>query len=456
MTETVDAVVIGMGPGGEEVAGRLASAGLDVIGIDANLLGGECPYWGCIPSKMMIRSANALAEVNRLSQVGGKATVEPDWSLVARRIRNEATDNWDDRVAVERFEAKGGRFVRGRAKLIGPDTVEVEGRQFVARRAIVLNVGSVPVVPPIEGLAGTPYWTNRAAIEVETLPASLVVLGGGAIGAELAQVFARFGVKVTVLEGGPRLLANEEPESGELIGKVFQKQGIRVVTGQRATRVDYSGSSFEVTTDAGETLTGDRLLLAVGRRVELHGLGLEHLEVDVDARALKVDDFLRVAPKVWAVGDVTGKGAFTHVSMYQAAIVAADILDQSPVAASYDALPRVTFTDPEVGSVGLTEKLAREQFDDIRIGYTDLSSSSRGFVHGPGNEGFVKLVVDGARGILVGATCVGPAGGEILGMLALAVHERTKVDSMRHMIYAYPTFHRAVESALADLDGKKT
>src|SRR5215467_5790245 len=218
MAEQVDIVVVGLGVGGEEVGGRLAEAGLSVVGIEDRLVGGECPYYGCVPSKMMIRAANLLAEARRIPGMAGTSTVEPDWAPVARRIRDEATDNWNDQVAVDRFTGRGGRFVRGRARLTGPGQVEAsDGSAYTAGRGVVVAVGTEPAVPPIDGLAGTPYWTNREAIEAATLPESLVVLGGGAIGLELAQAFARFGVKITVVEALDRLLSMEEPESSELV-----------------------------------------------------------------------------------------------------------------------------------------------------------------------------------------------------------------------------------------------
>jgi pyruvate/2-oxoglutarate dehydrogenase complex dihydrolipoamide dehydrogenase (E3) component len=451
MAERADLVVIGMGPGGEEVAGACAEAGLSVVGIERSLLGGECPYWGCVPTKMMTRAGDAIAEGRRISQLAGSAAVTADWAPVARRIREEATDNWDDRAAVERFEKKGGRFIRGAATLLGTGRVSVDGTEIEAARGVVIATGSSPVIPPIPGLDKTPYWTNHDAVQTEEVPESLVVLGGGAIGAELAQVFARFGARVTVIEGMERLIAMEEPEAGDILDEVFRRDGITVRTGVKAVSVAHDGNSFIVQLDGGEPATGQRLLVATGRRANLHDLGLDTVGLDPDARSIPVDTRMRAGEKLWSVGDCTGHGAFTHVAMYQARVATADILGTPASDASYHALPRVTFTDPEVGAVGLTEKQARDKGVDVRTATAPMSVSARGWIHGPGNDGVFKLVADARTGTLVGATAMGPGGGEVFGFLALAVHARIPVSVMRDMIYAYPTLHRGIEPVLGEL-----
>ena len=449
-TDSADVVVLGLGPGGEDLAGRLADAGMDVVGIDGLLVGGECPYWGCVPSKMMIRAANLLAEARRVPGMAGSVSVEPDWAPVAARIR-EATDNWDDRVAVERLEGHGARFVRGWGRLDGPHAVLVDGRRIEARRAVVVNTGTGPWAPPISGLDAGAYWTNRQAIEAQTLPRSLVVLGGGAIGVELAQVFARFGVSVSVVEVAERLLPPEEPESGELLASVFAEEGIAVRTGAAVSSVRFDGEAT-LSLEGGVDVSGERLLVATGRRPDLAALGAASIGVDEKGHSLPVDDHMRVTDGVWAIGDVTGHGAFTHMSMYEAAVAADDILGRPGPGAQFHAVPRVTFTDPEIGSVGLSEAAARDAGLAVRVGRTDLPSSARGWIHKAGNAGFVKLVEDSARGVLVGATSAGPCGGEVLGMLTLAVQAHVPTDVLRRTIYAYPTFHRAIEAALQDLD----
>lgn len=448
--DEVDVVVLGMGPGGEHVAGRLADAGLQVVGIEAGLVGGECPYWACIPSKLMVRAADTLAEVRRAGELAGDASVRADWAPVVRRVR-DATDGWDDRAAAERFVGKGGVLVRGRGKLAAPDAVEVDGRTIRARRGVVVATGTRPAVPPIDGLADTPFWTNRDAIEAAVLPASIVVLGAGPVGVELAQVHARFGVETTVVESADRLLPSEDRCVGERLADVFADDGIDVVLGARAVRVQHASDAFTIELDDGRTRRSERLLVATGRRVDLGAIASDSIGVDPDDRALPVDEHLRVADGVWAVGDVTGKGPFTHVAMYQAEIAAADILGEPHAAADYAAVPRVTFCDPEVGSVGMTVDAARDAGIAVAVGSADVPATTRGWLHGPGNVGVIQVVSDLDRGVLIGATSMGPHGGEVLGLLTLAVHARVPVDELRTMIAAYPTFHRGVRDAIDDL-----
>ncbi len=438
-----DAVVVGLGPGGEQVAEDLAGAGLDVVGIEAELVGGECPYWGCIPSKMMVRAADLLAEARRVPGMAGESVVTPDWAPVARRIRKEATDSWDDTVAVERLESKGGRLVRGRARLSGPSSVVVDGEEISARRALVLATGQRAWIPP--SLAEVPHWTNREAIAAEAVPASLLVIGGGAIGLEIGQAMARFGAAVTIVEAAERLVAPEEPEASELIAGILSREGIEVHTGAAIERVEPWGETgATVHLGDGTVARGERMLVATGRRSDLTVLGVGVLGLDEQARSIPVDGRMRVDAGVWAVGDVTGKGAFTHVAVYQARLCVADILGRPLPEADYRALPRVTFTDPEIGSVGLTEAQARAEGADVTVYVEPIPESARGWIHR--GEGFVKLVE--RDGVVVGATSMGPAGGEVLGLLALAVHARIPVETLRSMIFAYPTFQRAVDSAL--------
>ncbi|MEQ7847405.1 dihydrolipoyl dehydrogenase family protein [Nocardioides kribbensis] len=455
---SVDLVVIGLGPGGEALATGAAQAGLRVVAVDKHLVGGECPYYGCIPTKMMVRASDALAEAHRVGELAGDATVVPSWSPVAHRIDTEATTGWDDQVAVDRLVDAGATVVHGVGRLDGTGRVVVEapdgGRTtYVAQRGVVLNTGTRPAELPIDGLAGTPYWTNRDVVRLTELPGSAVVLGGGPIGCEMAQVLARFGVRVTIVQHSERLVPGDEPEAGRLLEEVFAAEGIRVMTGVETTSVSYADGAFTLVLDGeeGERLVADKLLVAAGRTPNLDDLGLETVGLDPTARTVEVDERLRAGDRLWAIGDITGHGAFTHVSMYQSAVATRDITGEEGPAARYHAVPHTTFTDPEVGGVGLTEQQARDAGLRVRTGSAPLEQSSRGFTHGPGGRGLVKVVEDADRGVLVGATAMGPAGGEILGLLALAVHAEVPVAVMRTMIYAYPTFHRAVETALGDL-----
>ena len=439
-----DVVVVGLGPGGEEAAGKLAESGLNVVGIEAELLGGECPYWGCIPSKMMVRAADLLAEGRRIPGNAGTSVVTPDWSPVATRIR-DATDSWDDKAAVDRFVGKGGHFIRGRARVTGPHSVDVNGETITAGTALVLATGAKAWIPPM--FDAVPHWTNREAIAAEELPDSLLIVGGGAIGLELGQAMSRFGVAVTIVEMADRILAPEEPEVSELMTEILRREGLAIHTGvtiERAEPIGPTGCTLHFAD--GGSVSADRLLVATGRRSDLAALGVAALGLGLDetARALPVDARMRIGPGVWGIGDVTGHGAFTHMSMYQARICVADILGHPIAEADYRAVPRVTFTDPEVGSVGMTEAEARKSGGGVSVMQEPIPSSARGWIHK--GEGLVKLVEQ--DGVLVGATSMSPMGGEVLAVLTLAVHARVPVNTLKSMIYAYPTFHWAIDSAL--------
>jgi pyruvate/2-oxoglutarate dehydrogenase complex dihydrolipoamide dehydrogenase (E3) component len=464
-----DLIVLGLGPGGEELAERMAEAGWSVLGVDAHLVGGECPYYGCIPSKMIVRGGELAFDVTRANQLAGSATITPDFPRVHRRIRDEATDDWDDTAAVERFERLGGTFVRGAGRLTGRDTdgrlcVDVAGTTYRAPRVAVAT-GTAPGLPPIDGLtelkasgsgADGPVWTNREAVQAREAPRTMVVIGGGAVGCELGQGFARFGTSVTVLEVGPRLLAPEEPEAAAVIADVFAREGIDVRTGVSISAVGPGGDGVVVTLADGSSVTGEKLLVAAGRRNNLD-IGLDSLGLEAAPRALTIDDGMRVLDEgapvdgLFGIGDVTGRGAFTHVAVWQARVLINALLEREDVFGGYHGLAWATFTDPEVGRVGLSEQQARDRGLSVRIGSAAMSASTRGWIHGPGNDGVIKLVEDADRGILVGATVVGPYGGELLGMLTVAVHAQVPVHLLRTMHYAYPTLHRGVLDAVTSL-----
>jgi pyruvate/2-oxoglutarate dehydrogenase complex dihydrolipoamide dehydrogenase (E3) component len=470
MTEGVnsfDVIVLGLGPGGEDVAQALAGAGWSVLGIDAHLVGGECPYYGCIPSKMMVRGAEVLAEARRVHALAGEAVVTPAFAPVGQRIRSEATDNWDDRVAVERLEGAGASFVRGAARLAGRGVdgllqVQVDGSTYRGARVVVAT-GTAPAIPPIDGLrelrarSTDLVWTNREAVQATEAPASMMVLGGGTIGCELAQAFARFGTRVTMIEPAARLVEREEPEASRVLTEVFEREGIAVHCGVTPARAAAGGDGVEVTLDDGTVHTAAVVLVAAGRVPNLD-IGLDSVGLDPSARSLTVDEHMRVTSDgepvggLYAIGDIAGHGAFTHLAVWQSRVLTAHLLEQDEPFGGYHALAWATFTDPEIGRVGMTVQQAREAGLQVRTGTAQISSNTRGWIHGPGNDGFVEVVEDAGSGTLVGATVVSPAGGEIIAVLTLAVHARVPVRTLLSMHYVFPTLHRAVLEALRAIE----
>ena len=431
---TADVVVLGLGAGGEHAARKLAEAGLEVIGIERDLVGGECPFWGCTPSKLLLHAAHA----------------QQGWPRAAERIR-EANHDWSDHTHARPLEEAGVHLVRGVGRLAGPGRVEVVGTTYDARLGVVLNTGTEPAVPDVPGLAGTPYWTNRDLVGQTAAPGSLVVLGGGPIGCELAQAATRLGARVTVIEAADRLLGPEEPEAGDVVSRALRAEGVVVRAGATVETVRWDGGSgdrFQVDVD-GETVTADHLLVATGRSMNLRDVGLETVGLHPRCDSVRTDERMRAADRLWAVGDITGRGAYTHLSIYQAQVAVRDLLGEDGPWADYRGVSHVTFTDPEVGAVGLTEEQARGTGMRVSVGRADIARSSRGWISEA--DGVVKLVADADRGVLVGGTVVAPHGGEVVGLLALAVHAAVPLETLRGMHFAYPTYHRAVAAALGDL-----
>lgn len=444
--QETDVIILGVGTCGEDLSYQLLDAGLEVVGIEPALIGGECAYWACLPSKMILRSAHALQQARRVNSLAGRAEVVADWEPLKERVR-WLTGNWDDSFAVERYTKRKGVLVRGYGKLVAPRTVAVGDDIYRARKGVVIATGSRPFVPPVPGLSDVDYWTTHEFMQMETVPRSITVLGGGASGCELAQVLARFGSEVTIVEAGGRILSTEEPEASRVLHETFEEEGIAVLIGQRVSGVRSSNGSIVVTMSEGGEVSSERLLVVTGRTIDLSGLGLESVGLDGSARYIEVDEQMRVADGLWAMGDVTGKALFTHTALYQSAVVASDIVGRGHQPARYDALPRAIFTDPEVGSVGLTEAQARKKDLEIAVAVKQLSATFRGMVHGV-EKGFVKLIADRKSGVLIGATVVGPDCAEVLGMLNLAVHARVPVETLQSMIYAFPAFYSAVGEAL--------
>jgi pyruvate/2-oxoglutarate dehydrogenase complex dihydrolipoamide dehydrogenase (E3) component len=441
-----EVICIGAGTVSEGVASELQGTGTSFAVIERELVGGECPYWGCIPSKTLLRSAEVLAEAARARELAAsRVEWDVDFPKIAERTHYIAR-NEDDTKATEALVEQGATIIRGEGRLTGPATVVVGDRTLTARRGIVIGTGTSPAIPPIEGLDRVAYWTNREATLTRKLPRSLLVLGSGPIGAELAQAFGRFGTEVHVIEALDRLIPGEEPEASAELAKSFEADGIGIHLSAKAVRVTEAEKGITLHLDGGGTLTGERLLVAVGRRPKLQGIDLGAAGIGTTEKGwIKVDDHtLLAAPGIWAGGDITGIGAFTHLSWYHGKVIGRQLKGERAVA-DHRAIPRVTFTDPEIASVGLSEANARRQLRDVRVVSADSGNGTRGYINGPPG-GVIKLVADMERNVLVGALVVGPRAGEMIAELTLAIRGEIPLTILEDTLHAFPTFSR-------DLDG---
>jgi pyruvate/2-oxoglutarate dehydrogenase complex dihydrolipoamide dehydrogenase (E3) component len=452
LSQEFDVVCLGGGVAGEAIAAGLRDSGLTLAVVERELVGGECPYWGCMPSKTLLRSGETLSEAGRARLL---AASRVEWSVdfpkVSKRVRWMAR-NLDDRRPAAAMEATGARLFRGEGKLTDLRTVAVESEQLIARRAVVIANGSTAAIPPIPGLNTVEFWTNRQAAIPRELPASLTILGGGAIGLELGQAFARLGSKVTVIEAGPAFLGLEEPEAGAALRSHLEADGITLRIGDPCIAVEKQSSAVLVHQKSGAVISADRLLVATGRRPNVEawrGAGLaqtEHGWLQVDSATLEAQ------PGIFGAGDVTGLGGFTHLAHYHGQVVARR-LQGIDARADHTAVPRVTFTDPEIASVGLSEAAARASGIDVVVATTDPAEAARGYIH-DFHGGALKLVGDRKRGVLVGATLVTPRAGEILGELVLAIKLGTPLKTLADVIHPFPAFNRVLDKSLGELAAK--
>ena len=449
MRQEFDVVCLGGGVAGEAIAAGLKDSGLTLAVVERELVGGECPYWGCIPSKTLLRSGETLSEADRARALAASHIEwDVDFPKVSKRVRWMARDLDDARPAAA-LEATGATLVRGDGRLADTRTVEVGNDQLVARRAVVIANGSTAVVPPIPGLDKVDFWTNRQAAVPGELPKSMAILGAGAIGIELGQAFARLGCKVTIIEAGPRFLGLEEPEAGAALRPHLEADGIILIIGDPCVAVE---PGVVVGLKSGRTIRVERLLVATGRRPNAEGWSGAGL-AQTDRGWLKVDPAtLEARPGVYGAGDVTGLGGFTHLAYYHAQVIA-QRLRGLDARADHTAVPRVTFTDPEVASVGLSEAAARAKGIDVAVAVADPAETARGYIH-DFRQGALKLVADRQRGVLIGATLVTPRAGEIIGELVLAIKLAAPLHTLADVIHPFPAFNRVLGASLEELAAK--
>jgi dihydrolipoamide dehydrogenase len=450
MNTDFDAIVIGAGPGGEGAASRLLAGGLRVALIERELIGGECAYWACIPSKTLLRPVEASAEAG---DAAGLSTPQVDWAGL-RDYRDYMIRHLDDTNQIAGYHEHGAIVIKGGARLVGRDPwrVEVAGQQLTADHVVVAT-GSEPVRPPIEGLDRVSVWTTREATTLREIPRRVVMIGGSAVGIELGQFLARMGSDVTVVQRAARLLDREEPRVGDLVAAHLRGDRIDVRLGCQARAARRDGGDTVVELDDGAAVRTDVIVLGAGRRPRSSGLGLQELGIAPDRRgALPVDEHCRISDGLWAIGDVTGVALFTHVAMYQARVVADTILGK-PRRADYTAIPRVVFAQPEIAAVGLTATHTHDRGINTTAAEVDLAEEiARPWTYQTHPTGTLGLLADRDRRVLVGAWAVSPLAGEWIHQAALAIRAAIPIDTLLDGIAQFPTYSEAYLKAAEQLE----
>jgi pyruvate/2-oxoglutarate dehydrogenase complex dihydrolipoamide dehydrogenase (E3) component len=437
-----DAIVVGAGPAGEVCAGRIAGGGLEVAIVEDRLIGGECSYYACMPSKALLRPAELLIEVGRVPGASQAVTGQLDTAAALAR-RDEVIHDLDDASQVPWLEDKGIAVVRGQGRLDGERRVRVGDDTLAARRAVVIATGSIAAMPPIDGLADAKPWGNREATTSKRAPERLVVLGGGFVGVELAQAWRTLGSDVSLIEAEERLLSPEEPFAGEQVANGLREIGVEVRTGAKASAVSADGGEVSLKLEGGDSVSGDELLVAVGRKPNTDEIGLETVDVEPGDRGfLGVDDQLRVGDSEWlyAIGDTNGRALLTHMGKYQARIAGDHILGKEVAAtADHAEVPRVVFTEPQVAAVGRTLAAAQEAGINARAVDVPTARTAGASFTGRNAPGTTRLVVDEDRGVLVGATFVGPETADFVHAATIAVVGEVPLERLWHAVPSFPT-----------------
>jgi pyruvate/2-oxoglutarate dehydrogenase complex dihydrolipoamide dehydrogenase (E3) component len=442
-----DVIIVGMGVGGEAAAGRLLAAGRRVAIIERELIGGECAYWACIPSKTLLRGPEVRAEASRAA---GVATPAIDWPGL-RDYHDYMVRHLDDSAQVKDYEQAGATVIKGPARLAGPGRVEAGG-QLLEAGHVVIATGSDPAHPPVAGLDQVPVWTNREATNVRDIPSRVLLIGGSAVGVEMGQFYAGMGAQVTIVQRAARLVDREDPRVGELAAKALAALGVTVRTGVTPVSARTAGGTTAVTLDDGSQIETDVVILGAGRTPRTAGFGLDAAGAQLTGSGgIAIDDRCQAGPGLWAIGDVTGVSMFTHVAMYQGRVAADNILGRDH-RASYDGIPRVVFADPEIAAVGLTAAAAAAR--GIAAAAAEVSvadSSDRSWTYERDPRGAAGVLADRDRGVLIGAWAVAPLASEWIHYAALAIRARIPISVLLDQVAQYPTYTEAWHAALEQL-----